>query len=360
MTMSDDNKYEVLKEEERSMEDSVARTSDRDFIVEGSEDVGDVDILTLGAGARVPIFNTSTRPIESDEDEKDDHHEGAFHEQMLEIAKKDLAAGMRKRAAGQGEEESNSSAGNEGVVLRDLSRKKEKTSGGMPVGYKFQRGLNVGDLNPTDSNHSLSGATSLTRSSVQPAGQRGKKGPEEGDVTKVGKLAGQFALGQGGVTQPPWNETTQAAFSKEHGAPEKTFAKSYEETISKPPMTARQDEEGGVEMEWESYDEEEWDRSTQKQDMNWEECGRTLIKESSECGAQVHAGLEMLKEYWERRNEHLKAGGQGEIATVRREAIQEYGNGEGLTRMMLFDESEKEAMQFTKQGRLCSQGRGQD
>ena len=53
--MSDDNKYEVLKEEERSMEDSVARTSDRDFIVEGSEDVGDVDILTLGAGARVPI-----------------------------------------------------------------------------------------------------------------------------------------------------------------------------------------------------------------------------------------------------------------------------------------------------------------
>ena len=103
-------------------------------------------------------------------------------------------------------------------------------------------------------------------------------------------------------------------------------------------------------MEWESYDEEEWDRGTQKQDMNWEECGRTLIKESSECGAQVHAGLEMLKEYWERRNEHLKAGGQGEIATVRREAIhQEYGNGEGLTRMMLFDESEKEAMQFSKE-----------
>jgi len=57
VTMSDDNKYkyEVLKEEERSMEDSVARTSDRDFIVEGSEDVGDVDILTLGAGARVPV-----------------------------------------------------------------------------------------------------------------------------------------------------------------------------------------------------------------------------------------------------------------------------------------------------------------
>jgi hypothetical protein len=54
VTMSDDNKYEVLKEEERSMEDSVARTSDRDFIVEGSEDVDDVDILTLGAGARVP------------------------------------------------------------------------------------------------------------------------------------------------------------------------------------------------------------------------------------------------------------------------------------------------------------------
>ena len=56
MTMSDDNKYEVLKEEERSMVDSVARTSDRDFIVEGSEDVDDVDILTLGAGARVPIY----------------------------------------------------------------------------------------------------------------------------------------------------------------------------------------------------------------------------------------------------------------------------------------------------------------
>ena len=58
MTMSDDNKYEVLKEEERSMEDSVARTSDCDFIVEGSEDVGDVDILTLGAGARVPLLGT--------------------------------------------------------------------------------------------------------------------------------------------------------------------------------------------------------------------------------------------------------------------------------------------------------------
>jgi hypothetical protein len=157
--MSDDNKYEVLKEEERSIEDSVVRTSDRDFIEDGSEDVGDVDILTLGAGARVPIFNTSTRPIEFDEEDEDDHHEGAFHEQLLEIAKKDLAAGMRKRAVGQGEEESNSSAGNEGVVLRDLSRKKEKTSGGMPVGYKFQRGLKVGDLNPTDSNHSLSGAT---------------------------------------------------------------------------------------------------------------------------------------------------------------------------------------------------------
>jgi hypothetical protein len=56
VTMSDDNKYEVLKEEERSMEDSVARTSDRDFIFEGSEDVDDVDILTLGAGARVPRF----------------------------------------------------------------------------------------------------------------------------------------------------------------------------------------------------------------------------------------------------------------------------------------------------------------
>jgi hypothetical protein len=56
VTMSDDNKYEVLKEEERSKEDSVARTSDRDFIVEGSEDVGDVDILTLGAGARVPHY----------------------------------------------------------------------------------------------------------------------------------------------------------------------------------------------------------------------------------------------------------------------------------------------------------------
>jgi hypothetical protein len=42
VTMSDDNKYEVLKEEERSMEDSVARTSDRDFIVEGSEDVDNV------------------------------------------------------------------------------------------------------------------------------------------------------------------------------------------------------------------------------------------------------------------------------------------------------------------------------
>jgi hypothetical protein len=58
VTMSDDNKYEVLKEEERSIEDSVARTSDRDFIVEGSEDVETMWIFSLWA--LVPVFHTKT------------------------------------------------------------------------------------------------------------------------------------------------------------------------------------------------------------------------------------------------------------------------------------------------------------